>query len=87
MVATCKQLDSVTTCFSIWQNDFLLEDKVKNCLILQSTSPSGLQDDSTMLPSEGLVNDMIVMDATAVLSEDGEMLKLAEKVSLFMCFK
>ncbi|BFZ10052.1 hypothetical protein BsWGS_13093 [Bradybaena similaris] len=47
-----------------------------------STSPSGLQDDSTMLPSEGLVNDMIVMDATAVQSEDGEMLKLAEKVTL-----
>lgn len=35
-----------------------------------------------MLPSEGLVSDMIVMNATAVLSEDGEMLKLAEKVSL-----
>ncbi|CAG5121564.1 unnamed protein product, partial [Candidula unifasciata] len=47
-----------------------------------STSLSGSQDDSTMLPSEGLVSDTIVMEATAVLSEDGEILKLAEKVTL-----
>lgn len=34
-----------------------------------------------MLPSEGLVDDITEMDATAVLSADGEVLPLAEKVS------
>lgn len=54
-------------------------------LILQNLSPGGLLDSSSMLPSEGIVSDTIVMDATAVLSADGEVLSLSENVSPFFC--
>ncbi|XP_025098007.1 LOW QUALITY PROTEIN: dynein gamma chain, flagellar outer arm-like [Pomacea canaliculata] len=45
-------------------------------------NPSVLQHAPSMLPSEGLVDDITEMDATAVLSADGEVLPLAEKVNL-----
>ncbi|GFN75495.1 dynein beta chain, ciliary [Plakobranchus ocellatus] len=45
-------------------------------------NPSVLQHAPSMLPSEGLVDDVIVMDATAVHSADGEVLTLLDKVTL-----
>ncbi|XP_035829673.1 dynein heavy chain 5, axonemal isoform X2 [Aplysia californica] len=45
-------------------------------------NPSVMQHGPTMLPSEGLVDDVIVMDATAVHSADGEVLSLIDKVTL-----
>ena len=46
-------------------------------------NPASLQNVPTMLPSEGLVDDVIVMDATVVQSADGESLTLQDKVSTF----
>ncbi|XP_055889444.1 dynein axonemal heavy chain 8-like isoform X3 [Biomphalaria glabrata] len=45
-------------------------------------NPNVMQHVPSMLPSEGLVDDILMMDATAVLSADGEMLHLANKVSI-----
>ena len=47
---------------------------------LQSMNPQLLQAGPSMLPSEGLVDDVIAMDATTVLGSDGEILPLVEKV-------
>ncbi|XP_067674368.1 uncharacterized protein [Haliotis asinina] len=47
-----------------------------------SLNPSMSQHVPTMLPSEGLVDDVIVMDAVAVQSADGETLTLTDKVTL-----
>ncbi|XP_076466964.1 uncharacterized protein LOC143298129 [Babylonia areolata] len=47
-----------------------------------SMNPALLQAGPSMLPSEGLVDDVIAMDATTVLSSDGEVLPLIEKVRL-----
>ncbi|XP_041355189.1 dynein gamma chain, flagellar outer arm-like isoform X3 [Gigantopelta aegis] len=49
---------------------------------LHSMNPTLLQNVPTMLPSEGLVDDVIVMDAIAVQSADGESLTLQDKVTL-----
>ena len=43
-------------------------------------NPQLLQAGPSMLPSEGLVDDVIAMDATTVLGSDGEVLPLVEKV-------
>ena len=51
-------------------------------LCIQNINPSVLQHAPSMLPSEGLVDDIIVMDATAVHSADGEVLTLLDKVWL-----
>lgn len=48
----------------------------------KNMNPQLLQSGPTMLPSEGLVDDVNLMDATAVLSSDGEVLPLLEKVGL-----
>ena len=49
-------------------------------------NPQLLQAGPSMLPSEGLVDDVISMDATTVLSSDGEMLPLTEKVCFITSF-
>ncbi|KAK6187606.1 hypothetical protein SNE40_005595 [Patella caerulea] len=48
----------------------------------ESLNPASLQNIPTMLPSEGLVDDVIIMDAKAVHSADGEILILQEEVKL-----
>ncbi|CAL1527205.1 unnamed protein product [Lymnaea stagnalis] len=45
-------------------------------------NPSVMQHVPSMLPSEGLVDDVIIMDATAVHSADGELLHLLDKVTI-----
>ncbi|XP_059166583.1 dynein axonemal heavy chain 8-like [Physella acuta] len=45
-------------------------------------NPSVIQHVPSMLPSEGLVDEVIIMDAVAVHSSDGEVLNLTEKVTI-----
>ncbi|XP_070190368.1 uncharacterized protein [Littorina saxatilis] len=47
-----------------------------------SMNPALLQAGPSMLPSEGLVDDVLAMDASTVMSSDGEVLPLLEKVRL-----
>lgn len=47
---------------------------------LQNTNPSVLNPGMSYLPSEGIVEDIIVMDAVSVSSVDGERLDLQDKV-------
>ncbi|ESO89151.1 hypothetical protein LOTGIDRAFT_229063 [Lottia gigantea] len=49
---------------------------------VHSLNPASLQNIPTMLPSEGLVDDVIIMDAKAVHSSDGETLILQDQVTL-----
>ncbi|XP_055954878.1 dynein axonemal heavy chain 8 [Patella vulgata] len=49
---------------------------------VHSLNPASLQNIPTMLPSEGLVDDVTVMDAKAVHSADGEILILQDEVKL-----
>ncbi|KAJ8314952.1 hypothetical protein KUTeg_007102 [Tegillarca granosa] len=48
----------------------------------RSVNPSILQHGPSYLPSEGLVEDVVIRDAVAVSSVDGEIVLLEEKVNL-----
>ena len=47
----------------------------------QSTNPSAIGSAPSMLPSECLVEDSVTMQATSVVSNDGEVLPLERKVN------
>lgn len=48
--------------------------------VLQSMNPSVLQHGPSYLPSEGIVEDVILYEATAISSSDGETIALKDKV-------
>ncbi|KAL5009692.1 hypothetical protein ScPMuIL_011997 [Solemya velum] len=47
-----------------------------------NTNPSSITHGMSYLPSEGIVEDIVVMDAVSVSSVDGERLELQDKVTL-----
>ncbi|KAH3729586.1 hypothetical protein DPMN_055558 [Dreissena polymorpha] len=47
-------------------------------------NPSALQQGMTYLPSEGVVEEVVIKDAVSVSSADGESFTLTEKASLSM---
>jgi len=49
------------------------------CLV-QNMNPSMLQQGPTYLPSEGVVEEVIIKDAVSVSSADGESFTLVDKV-------
>ena len=49
--------------------------------VFQSLNPSSLQQAPTYLPSEGVVEEVTIMDAVSVSSADGESFHLQDKVN------
>lgn len=48
----------------------------------QNMNPSALQQGPTYLPSEGIMEEIVIKDAVSVSSADGEAFVLNEKVSV-----